>query len=125
MGPIITHFDLGIGLNTCPLGYLPYVLDRLPITAGQVDHIGYVGPANDVAKYFNTKLNETVVELIKQLSLASITCVDLYSLKYALLSKAKKYGKNKRQNLCLNPIDLTAKKIKYMIQYSFIILFQV
>lgn len=79
--------------NTGPVGCLPYILDRLPITAGQVDSTGCVGPANDVAKYFNTKLNETVVELRKHLPLAAVTYVDVYSAKYAIITKAKKYGK--------------------------------
>lgn len=80
--------------NTGPVACLPYILDRLPITAGQVDHIGCVGPVNDVAKYFNTKLNETVVELRKQFPLAAITYVDVYSVKYTLISKAKELGKS-------------------------------
>ncbi|KAJ9708778.1 hypothetical protein PVL29_000678 [Vitis rotundifolia] len=89
--------------NTGPVGCLPYILDRLLITAGQVNRIGCVGPVNDVAKYFNTKLNETVVELRKQFPLAAITYVDVYSVKYTLISKAKELGFVEPLKACCGP----------------------
>lgn len=81
--------------NTGPVGCLPYILERLPITAGQLNHLGCVGPVNDVAEYYNAKLKETVVDLRNQLPLAAITYVDVYSAKYRVISNAKKYGKTK------------------------------
>lgn len=78
--------------NTGPVGCLSYVLDRLPITAGQIDKIGCAGPFNEVAQYFNQKLKESVVRLRKRLSLAAMTYVDIYSVKYDLFLNAKKYG---------------------------------
>ncbi|KAL9246521.1 hypothetical protein vseg_020045 [Gypsophila vaccaria] len=78
--------------NTGPVGCLPYVMDRLPIKASQVDKIGCASPFNELAQYFNKKLNETVVGLRKDLQQAVLTYVDVYSVKYDLLSHARKYG---------------------------------
>ncbi|GER25356.1 GDSL esterase/lipase [Striga asiatica] len=78
--------------NTGPVGCLPYILDRLLITAAQVDKAGCASPFNEVAQYFNLRLKETVVQLRKDLPLAALTYVDVYSVKYELISRAKKHG---------------------------------
>ncbi|PIA51644.1 hypothetical protein AQUCO_01100481v1 [Aquilegia coerulea] len=78
--------------NTGPVGCLPYILDRLLITAGQIDSVGCASPFNEVAQYFNLKLKEAVAQLRKNLPLAAITYVDVYSVKYSLISDAKKNG---------------------------------
>ncbi|KAF6137214.1 hypothetical protein GIB67_030978 [Kingdonia uniflora] len=79
--------------NTGPVGCLPYVMDRLPITAGQIDSVGCANSFNQVAQYFNQKLKETVVQLRKDLPLAAMTYVDVYSIKYSLIKHARKHGK--------------------------------
>lgn len=48
---------------------------------------------NDLARRFNSLLNETVVQLRKELPLAALTLVDIFSVKYSLISQAKKNGK--------------------------------
>ncbi|XP_071926334.1 GDSL esterase/lipase At3g26430-like [Coffea arabica] len=78
--------------NTGPVGCLPYVMDRLLITAAQVDKTGCATPFNDVAQYFNWKLKEAVFQLRKELPKAALTYVDIYTLKYDLISHAKKHG---------------------------------
>lgn len=78
--------------NTGPVGCLPYVMDRLLITAAQVDKVGCSSPFNEVAQYFNARLKEAVVQLREDLPLAAITYVDVYAVKYKLISQAKKYG---------------------------------
>ncbi|GMY26332.1 GDSL esterase/lipase At3g26430-like [Fagus crenata] len=78
--------------NTGPVGCLPYVLDRYLITAAQVDKYGCASPFNEVAQYFNRKLKEAVVQLRKDLPEATIIYVDVYSVKYTLITQAKKYG---------------------------------
>ncbi|TMW98456.1 hypothetical protein EJD97_004009 [Solanum chilense] len=78
--------------NTGPVGCLPYVLDRLLITAGQVDKAGCAAPFNEVAQYFNAKLKEAVIELRKDLPLAALTYVDVYSVKYELIYHANNHG---------------------------------
>ncbi|XP_031260431.1 GDSL esterase/lipase At3g26430-like [Pistacia vera] len=78
--------------NTAPLGCLPYVLDRFLVTAAQIDKYGCATPFNQVAQFFNTKLKETVIQLRKGLPLAAITYVDVYSIKYVLITQAQKLG---------------------------------
>lgn len=79
--------------NTGPFGCLPYVLDRFPIRAPEVDHVGCGSPFNDVAQLFNAKLKETVAQLRKDLPQAVFTYVDVYTIKYSLISQAKKHSK--------------------------------
>ncbi|KAK4488804.1 hypothetical protein RD792_004594 [Penstemon davidsonii] len=79
--------------NTGPVGCLPYIMDRFLVTAAEIDKYGCSSPYNEVAEYFNLGLKETVVKLRNELPLAAITYVDLYSVKYSLISQAKKLGK--------------------------------
>ncbi|XP_043704563.1 GDSL esterase/lipase At3g26430-like [Telopea speciosissima] len=78
--------------NTGPVGCLPYILDWFLITAAQVDKAGCANPFNEVAQYFNQRLKEAMAQLRKDLPLAAITYVDVYSLKYSLFSQASKHG---------------------------------
>lgn len=78
--------------NTCPAGCLPYVMDRFPVTAAQIDEFGCATPFNEVSKYFNLRLKQAVVELRKELPSAAITYVDVYSVKYSLITRATKLG---------------------------------
>ncbi|XP_031100101.1 GDSL esterase/lipase At3g26430-like [Ipomoea triloba] len=78
--------------NTCPAGCLPYVMDRFPVTAAQIDEFGCATPFNEVSKYFNLRLKQAVVELRKELPSAAITYVDIYSVKYSLITRATKLG---------------------------------
>lgn len=67
-------------------------MDRFPITAAQVDKFGCASPFNEVAQFFNHRLKKAVHVLREELPLAAITYVDIYSVKYSLISKAKKLG---------------------------------
>ncbi|KAL6500681.1 hypothetical protein OROHE_025478 [Orobanche hederae] len=78
--------------NTAPLGCLTYVIDAQAATTPEVDTYGCLIPYNEASQYFNVKLHETVLQLRKDLPLAAITYVDIYSVKYALISQAKKLG---------------------------------
>ncbi|KAJ9673627.1 hypothetical protein PVL29_023277 [Vitis rotundifolia] len=64
--------------NTDPMGCLPYMLVSFPDVA--------------ISQYFNSKLKEAVLQLRKDLPSAAITYVDVYSVKYELLSHPEKYG---------------------------------
>ena len=77
--------------NTGPIGCLPYILANFQ--SAQRDSYGCAKPYNDVSQYFNHKLKEAIVQLRKDLPLAAITHVDVYSVKYSLSSKPKEYGK--------------------------------
>ncbi|OAY32494.1 GDSL esterase/lipase At3g26430 [Manihot esculenta] len=78
--------------NTGPVGCLPYSLDRFLVTAAQIDKYGCASSFNKVSLYFNQELKKSVVELRKELPLAAITYVDIYSVKYTLITQAKKFG---------------------------------
>ncbi|KAF3777873.1 GDSL esterase/lipase [Nymphaea thermarum] len=78
--------------NTGPFGCLAYVLERLPVLASQIDQAGCAIPFNELAQFFNEKLNQTVVRLRKHFPHAVFTYVDVYSVKYELISQAKKNG---------------------------------
>ncbi|KAF7816857.1 esterase-like [Senna tora] len=76
--------------NTGPLGCLPYMLASF--LSVERDEFGCAKPLNEVAQYFNLKLKEAIVQLRKDLPLAAITYVDIYSVKFSLITNAKKYG---------------------------------
>ncbi|KAJ6809388.1 GDSL esterase/lipase-like [Iris pallida] len=78
--------------NTGPFGCLPYVLERVPVMAAQVDRAGCGTQLNEVAQLFNEMLKGTVARLRKDLPLAAFTYVDVYSVKYSLISEATKHG---------------------------------
>lgn len=65
--------------------------------AAQIDDHGCATPFNDVARFFNSRLKAAVVQLRKDLPLAAITCVDIYSVKHSLITQAKKLGNEQRR----------------------------
>ncbi|KNA25714.1 hypothetical protein SOVF_003350 [Spinacia oleracea] len=89
-------YDLGARYfwihNTGPLGCLPYVLNGLSLNATQVDQTGCGISLNELAQYFNFGLKKVVVQLREDMPLAAVTYVDVYSIKYDLISQANKYG---------------------------------
>ncbi|KAG6493772.1 hypothetical protein ZIOFF_048775 [Zingiber officinale] len=78
--------------NTGPFGCLPYVLAGYPLRAPEVDSIGCGAPFNEVAQRFNAKLNKTVMRLRKSFPSAVFTYVDVYTVKYSLISQAERLG---------------------------------
>ncbi|WVZ07245.1 hypothetical protein V8G54_020591 [Vigna mungo] len=78
--------------NTGPVGCLPYIMDLHPVKRSLVDKAGCATPYNEVAKFFNRELKKVVVQLRKELPLAAITYVDVYAVKYSLISHPKKHG---------------------------------
>lgn len=87
--------------NTGPFGCLPYVLERVPILASQVDKTGCGVPFNEVAQLFNKKLKGTVAQLRDQFPLAAFTYVDVYSVKYSLISQARNHGNTPSQTVLM------------------------
>ncbi|KAF8040754.1 hypothetical protein BT93_B2857 [Corymbia citriodora subsp. variegata] len=77
--------------NTGPLGCLIYIMDRFHLEAPEDEH-GCLRPFNEVAQYFNTKLKQAVDSLRTELPLAAITYVDVYSVKYNLITQAQQHG---------------------------------
>ncbi|GLJ08231.1 hypothetical protein SUGI_0084530 [Cryptomeria japonica] len=94
---IIKNLHFGGGMfflihNTGPFGCLPYVLDRLPHSPSETDKYGCAIPYNEVAQDFNRLLKEEVIQLRKDLPKAAITYVNMYSIKYGLVTNATKEG---------------------------------
>ncbi|CAL8103639.1 unnamed protein product, partial [Prunus armeniaca] len=76
--------------NTGPIGCLPLILATFP---AQKDEATCAKSYNEVvAQHFNHKLKEATVQLRKNLPLAAITYVDIYSVKYSLYKEPQKYG---------------------------------
>lgn len=79
--------------NTGPIGCLPvnffYILNPEP---GYVDQYGCVKKQNEMAMEFNRQLKDRVIKLRTELPEASITLVDVYTAKIAMISNAKKLG---------------------------------
>ncbi|XP_015894506.2 alpha-L-fucosidase 3 [Ziziphus jujuba] len=78
--------------NTGPVGCLPYVIDRLLVRTPDVDAAGCATPFNEVAQVFNEGLKQSVMELRKELPLAALTYVDVYTLKYEMFTNPSKHG---------------------------------
>ena len=66
-----------------------------------MDRSGCGTPFNEVAQYFNRGLKKVVFQLRRKLPLAAITYVDVYSVKYKLISQARKHGEDKFNQLIL------------------------
>ncbi|KAJ8640701.1 hypothetical protein MRB53_017395 [Persea americana] len=78
--------------NIGPLGCHAYILDAIPLPDDQLDKAGCAIPWNNVMMDFNRRLKAIVVQLRKDLPLASFTYVDMYTVKYTLFSQYKKLG---------------------------------
>lgn len=68
------------------------MLVRQPISEAQMDEFGCAREFNEVAQYFNSKLKAVVMQLRKEMPEATILYVDVYKVKYTLISNAQKYG---------------------------------
>ncbi|XP_058739424.1 GDSL esterase/lipase At5g14450-like [Vicia villosa] len=92
--------------NTGPIGCLPVSMPihnanhNITFLPGYLDQNGCVNYQNDLAKDFNKKLKDKVVELRTLLPNASLTYVDMYSAKYELISNAKKSGFVEPSGIC-------------------------
>lgn len=76
--------------NTGPIGCLPYVL--VAFASAEKDPAGCLKPYNEVAQYFNLKLQESIAQLRNEFPSAAFTYVDIYSVKYSLFAEPPKHG---------------------------------
>lgn len=72
---------------------MPFFVVNYPPKAGNSDQNGCVKSYNDLAQEFNKQLKDKIIQLRTQLDNVFITYVDIYSVKYGLISEAKKHGK--------------------------------
>lgn len=76
-----------------PLGCLAYVIEGTPdLNSSGIDNIGCSIPYNQVAQTYNNHLRQAIVQLRKDLPLAAITYVDMYSIKYSLFREPRRHG---------------------------------
>ncbi|XP_076941631.1 GDSL esterase/lipase At5g14450-like [Bidens hawaiensis] len=80
-------------LNTGPIGCMPFFVKNYPPAPGNADKRGCVESYNKVAQEFNKQLEDEVSKLGSQLQESTLLYVDVYSLKYSLLSEPTKHGK--------------------------------
>ncbi|KAL7160275.1 hypothetical protein ABFS83_01G083000 [Erythranthe nasuta] len=79
--------------NTGPLGCLPRELAiRSNLNASDFDQYGCIKSMNEGAKEFNTKLNALIQELRSEMEDSTIVYVDMYSIKYEIISNSSSYG---------------------------------
>lgn len=79
--------------NTGPIGCLPVIIKDYPPAPDNMDQIGCVKSYNELAQEFNKQLKDKVSQLKTQLQETLFVYVDIYSVKYSLISEANKHGK--------------------------------
>ncbi|KAK0581132.1 hypothetical protein LWI29_010341 [Acer saccharum] len=78
--------------NTGPLGCLPQKLATATKNASDFDEHGCIKSFNDAAKTFNEQLRVMCEELRSQMKDATIVYVDIFAIKYDLITNSAKYG---------------------------------
>lgn len=80
--------------NTGPLGCLPQKLSLVQLLQKKdLDEHGCISSYNAAARLFNEALIHSCQEMRLEMKDATIVYVDIYSIKYDLISNAAKYGK--------------------------------
>ncbi|PKI77118.1 hypothetical protein CRG98_002621 [Punica granatum] len=78
--------------NTGPIGCLPFSVITYPPEPNNVDGNGCVASHNEIAQALNRLLKDQVSKLRLRLPDAKLNFIDLYSVRYSLISEAKKHG---------------------------------
>lgn len=78
--------------NTGPLGCLPQKLSLVQHKEGDVDTAGCISSYNSAAQLFNAALLHSCQEMKSELADATIVHVDIYSIKYDIISHGVKHG---------------------------------
>ncbi|XP_073140845.1 GDSL esterase/lipase At3g27950-like isoform X2 [Henckelia pumila] len=78
--------------NTGPIGCLPYFIFSHPAKPNNTDPSGCIKSYNEVAQEFNQQLKDRIINLRSQLQDAMLIYVDIYSVKYSLISEGKNNG---------------------------------
>ncbi|KAK2647798.1 hypothetical protein Ddye_015287 [Dipteronia dyeriana] len=87
--------------NTGPLGCLPNIIIGRQSKPSDLDQNRCVKTHNEVAREFNKQLKNRIMSQLRvQLPVAAFTYVDVYAVKYALISNAKNQGFVDPMNFC-------------------------
>lgn len=78
--------------NTGPLGCLPQILSTTSHNASDIDNFGCIQYMNEAAKEFNKQLFSLCEELRSEMKDATIVHVDIYSIKYGIITNPSIYG---------------------------------
>ncbi|GFZ07252.1 GDSL-like Lipase/Acylhydrolase superfamily protein [Actinidia rufa] len=78
--------------NTGPLGCLPQKLSMVKRSSNDLDPYGCLSSYNDAARVFNEGLRHLCDEMRSEMKDATIVYVDMYAIKYDLISNTTKYG---------------------------------
>lgn len=93
---IMKLYDAGARLfwihNTGPLGCLPQNIAKFGTDQSKLDALGCVSAHNQAAQLFNLQLHALSKKLQGQYADANVTYVDIYTIKYNLLSNYSRYG---------------------------------
>lgn len=85
--------------NMEPLGCFPFMVQSfMNGTSDQIDQSGCAIPPNQLSQIFNSMLKDEIHQLQEDFPLAKFTYVDIYTIKYSLISQATKYGKWEQPN---------------------------
>ncbi|KAL6620224.1 hypothetical protein ACP70R_035363 [Stipagrostis hirtigluma subsp. patula] len=86
--------------NTGPLGCLPQNIALFGKDPSQLDELHCVAKHNRAAKLFNLQLHALCTKLRGEFAGASITYVDIYTIKYSLIANYSRYGFEKATEAC-------------------------
>ncbi|KAK4478238.1 hypothetical protein RD792_017521 [Penstemon davidsonii] len=78
--------------NTGPIGCLPFFAAEHSSKRSYVDSVGCIKSYNEVAQEFNNQLKDRISKLRGQLRDAMLVYVDIYAVKYSLISQGKNNG---------------------------------
>lgn len=85
--------------NTGPLGCLPKILALAQ--KKDLDSFGCLSSYNSAARLFNEALQHLTQKLRNELKDATLVYVDIYAIKYDLITNAAKYGKPRKHFLLI------------------------
>ncbi|KAL8159112.1 hypothetical protein V2J09_000649 [Rumex salicifolius] len=86
--------------NTGPLGCLPQKLSTAHHTPKDLDSNGCISSYNMAAKMFNEALMHSTQQMRSEMKDATFVYVDIYAIKYDMVSNASRYGFSKPLMTC-------------------------
>ncbi|KAJ4837581.1 hypothetical protein Tsubulata_009684, partial [Turnera subulata] len=79
-------------LNIGPLGCIPRIIVNYGKNASNLDELGCVRSHNHACRIYNNQLRDLCTKIRAQFPDANVTYVDIFSIKWNLISKFTQYG---------------------------------